>query len=69
MKIVKFLASIITILSLIPFTAKAGVLDFYNALSGMQAVKDVANTQPVILNPEIKQNLRKFTLKLKILLL
>jgi hypothetical protein len=65
MKTVKVLALIITILFLIPFTAKAGVLDFYNALSGMQAVKDVANTQPVILNPEIKQKLKKIYIEIK----
>jgi len=65
MKVVKVLALIITILFLIPFTAKAGVLDFYNALSAMQAVKDVANTQPIILNPEIKQKLKKIYIEIK----
>jgi hypothetical protein len=65
MKAVKVLALIITILFLIPFTAQAGMNDFYNALSGMQAVKDVANAQPVMLNPEIKQKLKKIYVEIK----
>jgi hypothetical protein len=65
MKTVKVLALIITILFLIPFTAQAGLFDFYNALSGMHAVKDVANAEPVILNPEIKQKLKKIYIEIK----
>jgi len=65
MKVVKVLALIIAILFLIPFVSYAGMNDFYNALSGMQAVKDVANAQPVMLNPEVKQKLKKIYIEIK----
>jgi len=65
MKAVKVLALIIAILFLIPFVSYADMNDFYNALSGMQAVKDVANAQPVMLNPEIKQKLKKIYIEIK----
>jgi hypothetical protein len=65
MKAVKVLALIIAILFLIPFTTQADMNDFYNALSGMQAIKDAANGQPVMLNPEIKQKLKKIYIEIK----
>lgn len=65
MKGVKVVALITTFTLLIPFTSQAGLFDFYNALSGMHAVKDVANSQPVILNPEVKQKLKKIYVEIK----
>jgi len=65
MKTFKTLTFIIAVLFLVPFTAKADMNDFLNAMAGMQAVKDVAKSEPVILNPEAKQKLKKIYVEIK----
>ena len=58
-KTINFIFILLTFVFLSFTPAKAEMSDFLSAIAGMQAAKDIANAEPVILNPEIKQKLKK----------
>ena len=64
-KTINFILVLLSFIFLSFTPAKADMSEFLSAISGMQVAKDIVNIEPIMLNPEIKQKLKKVYIEAK----